>query len=39
LMGDVVLKINGLNADAMRHKEAQDVIFSTGNQLELTIQR
>jgi PDZ and LIM domain protein 5/6/7 len=37
--GDNILKINDINTDTLRHKEAQDVIMRAGNGFELTVQR
>uniref|UniRef100_T1JNR5 PDZ and LIM domain protein Zasp n=1 Tax=Strigamia maritima TaxID=126957 RepID=T1JNR5_STRMM len=37
--GDAILKINGINADSLRHKDAQDVIIRAGNNVELLVQR
>lgn len=37
--GDAVLRINNVDATALRHKDAQDVIVRAGNSFELAIQR
>ncbi|KAF7489135.1 PDZ and LIM domain protein Zasp [Sarcoptes scabiei] len=38
-VGDIILKINGIEADQMRHKDAQDAIINAGNCLELYLER
>lgn len=38
-LGDYLIKINGAQADIMRHKEAQDSIVACGNNIELVVQR
>lgn len=37
--GDAVLRINNVDATALRHKDAQDVIVRAGNTYELAVQR
>ncbi|CAH1793545.1 unnamed protein product [Owenia fusiformis] len=37
--GDTILKIGSVATDGLKHKEAQNVIISSGNSLELTLQR
>ncbi|XP_052131405.1 PDZ and LIM domain protein Zasp isoform X8 [Frankliniella occidentalis] len=37
--GDAVLRINNIDATALRHKDAQDCIVRAGNNYELAIQR
>ncbi|KAJ1522862.1 hypothetical protein ONE63_002009 [Megalurothrips usitatus] len=37
--GDAVLRINNLDATALRHKDAQDAIVRAGNNFELAVQR
>lgn len=37
--GDAILKIMGHSTDTMKHKEAQDTIVKSGNQLEMTVER
>lgn len=37
--GDAIISINGLDALALRHKEAQDAIVRAGNNFELVVQR
>ncbi|XP_041362630.1 PDZ and LIM domain protein 7-like isoform X2 [Gigantopelta aegis] len=37
--GDVILKIGNTNTDILKHKEAQDYIVSSGNRLDLLLQR
>ncbi|XP_034254846.1 PDZ and LIM domain protein Zasp isoform X4 [Thrips palmi] len=37
--GDAVLRINNVDATALRHKDAQDVIVRAGNSYELAVQR
>lgn len=36
---DIIVKINGRETEAMRHKEAQDAIAQAGNYLELYVER
>ena len=38
-VGDILLKINGKECDNWRHKQAQDVIVSAGNYLEIYLER
>lgn len=38
-VGDALIKVNEVEAFNMRHKDAQDVIISSGNGFELTVQR
>ena len=38
-VGDVILKIGNADTAPMRHKDAQDAIFSAGNKLKLLLQR
>ncbi|XP_075677928.1 Z band alternatively spliced PDZ-motif protein 52 isoform X2 [Dermatophagoides pteronyssinus] len=38
-LGDIILKINGKECDQLRHKDAQDLILTAGNYLELYLER
>ena len=38
-IGDIILRINGLEAMLMTHKQGQDAIVSAGNSVPLVIQR
>lgn len=37
--GDIIVKIQGQNAELLLHKEAQDVILRAGNYLDITVMR
>ncbi|XP_013392482.1 PDZ and LIM domain protein 5 isoform X2 [Lingula anatina] len=37
--GDILLRVGGLHAENMKHKEAQDIIIKSGDHLELTLLR
>ena len=37
--GDLLLAVNGEDVEACRHKEAQDTIVRSGNNLTLTVRR
>ncbi|RZF39745.1 hypothetical protein LSTR_LSTR003406, partial [Laodelphax striatellus] len=38
-VGDAVIKVNGHEVFNLRHKDAQDIIVRSGNNIEITIQR
>ncbi|XP_063219279.1 PDZ and LIM domain protein Zasp isoform X2 [Bacillus rossius redtenbacheri] len=39
LAGDAVIRVNGVDLYDLRHKDAQDVIVRSGNNLEVVVQR
>ncbi|CAB0020516.1 unnamed protein product, partial [Nesidiocoris tenuis] len=38
-VGDELIRVNGVDVQDMRHKEAQDTIVHAGNNIEMTVQR
>ena len=39
LAGDLLVAVNGEDVESLRHKEAQDTIVRSGNNLTLTVRR
>ena len=39
LAGDLLVAVNGEDVESCRHKEAQDTIVRSGNNLTLTVRR